>query len=138
MLQLNNERYALPATAMREISRWRAPTPVPGAPGVLPGLITQRGLVLPVVHLVRVLGLPETPPGRDTRYLIAHHNDIEMALMVDMVIDLVDLPDTALETLPATLNPQQARLLHAIARVDAQPVALIDLAAVVGAVQGEA
>ncbi|MBO9313640.1 MAG: chemotaxis protein CheW, partial [Chloroflexus sp.] len=45
-MRLASEYYALPGTSVREIMRWRTPTPVPGAPPVIPGLINQRGQIL--------------------------------------------------------------------------------------------
>jgi purine-binding chemotaxis protein CheW len=138
LLRLADELYAVHSTAVREIARWRQPTPVPGAPPMLPGIINQRGVVLPVINMCALLGLSETPPGRSTRYLVAYHEDIGMALLVDMVLDLVELPDALRETVPPTLNPQQARLLHAIFRHDQQLIALLDLAEIVNVVSGEA
>jgi purine-binding chemotaxis protein CheW len=53
IVQLDRERYALPSAAVREIARYRPCTPVPGAPAALPGIISQRGAILPVVDLRR-------------------------------------------------------------------------------------
>lgn len=137
LVHLAREHYALPSNFVREISRWRVPIPVPGAPPIIPGIIHQRGVVLPVVRLCQLLGLPETAPGRATRYLIAQYDDVDMALQVDAVIDLVELADTAYEPVPATLNPHQARALQAITRLNDMPVALLDLGEIVKLARGE-
>lgn len=138
LLRVGDEYYALPSACVSEIARWRMPTPVPGAPAVLPGIINHRGVVLPVVHLALLLGLPETEAGRSTRYLIARHGEVDLALLVDAIIDMVNLPEADREPLPTTLNPQQARLLIAITRLDDLPVALLDLAEIVTLARGEA
>jgi purine-binding chemotaxis protein CheW len=134
-LRLGSERYALLSSYVREVARWYAPTPVPGAPPMLPGIINHRGVVLPVVNLCHLLGLPNIQPGRATRYLVSQYEDIDLALLVDAVIDLVDVAESEMEALPATLPPQQARLLYALCRVDDMPVSVLNLAEVIAAVR---
>ncbi len=111
--------------------RWRAPTPVPGAPEALPGIISQRGFIMPVVYIHTLLGLSVSPPDRSTRYVVVQYEDVDMALLVDAVIDLLDIPESAFESLPTALDPQRARLLHALARLDDKPLAVINLAALI-------
>jgi purine-binding chemotaxis protein CheW len=137
LLRLGNEQYALPSGFVREIARWREPTPVPGAPPIIPGIINQRGVVLPVIQLGRLLGFAEASSGRTTRYLIASYEDAEMALLIDEVIDLVDLADAAREQVPVSLNPQQARMLTAITWRNEQPVGLLNLGEIITIVRGE-
>ncbi|MFN8476413.1 MAG: chemotaxis protein CheW [Kouleothrix sp.] len=37
--------FALPSNSVREVLRYRAYTPVPGAPPMLPGILNQRGVI---------------------------------------------------------------------------------------------
>ena len=115
--------------------RWRAPTPVPGAPPVLPGIISQRGVVLPVVDLRLALGLPGAPPERSARLVIIQHEAGDLVLFVDAVIDLVALAAAARAQPPAALDPARARMLAAVARYADHPLALLNLAALIAAVQ---
>jgi purine-binding chemotaxis protein CheW len=137
LLRLADECYALESSAMSEITRWREPIPVPGSPPALPGIINQRGVVLPVVHLRVLLGLGATAPERATRYLVAQHGEVSMALLVDAVIDLVDLSGLEREAPPATLNPQQARVLQAVVRQDEQLILLLNLGEIIALLRGE-
>jgi purine-binding chemotaxis protein CheW len=138
LLRLSAEHYILDSTCVREVARWRAPTPVPGAPQAVAGIINQRGEVLPVINLSVLLGLHETPAGRSTRYLVAHHDDTSLALLVDSVVDLVMISTANHEPLPATLPPQQARLLQAVTRIEGKPASLLDLGEIVAAVRAGA
>jgi purine-binding chemotaxis protein CheW len=131
LLRLGEEVYGVTGTCVREITRWHAPTTVPGAPPALPGIINQRGFVMPVVNVRPLLGLPDDTPNRATRYVILQHEDVDIALIVDAVLDLLELQPATFQPLPAALDPQRARLLHALVRLDDQPVALIDLAALI-------
>lgn len=138
LLSLADEHFALSSTCAREIARWRTPTPVPGAPPEIIGIINQRGVILPVVQMCTLLGLATTPPGRSSRYLIMRYRDIDLALFVDAIIDLVDLSHVEPEPVPTTLDPQRARLLQGIVRLDDQLVALLDLAEIVAMLHAEA
>lgn len=89
VVQVADDRLALPGSAVRELGRWRPPTPVPGASPLIAGLVSQRGAVLPVVDLRLARGRAATPPGRAARLVVVRHAAVELALLVDAVHDLV-------------------------------------------------
>jgi purine-binding chemotaxis protein CheW len=130
LVRLASELYALPADSLSEIVRWRAPVAVPGAPAMLPGIIAQRGTVLPVVDMRLLLGLAAAAPGRSARYVVGSHGGVDMAMLVDEVLDLTDIERASLEPPPAALDLQQVRLLRAVTRYHDRPLALIDPGAV--------
>ncbi|MFV9507075.1 MAG: chemotaxis protein CheW [Oscillochloridaceae bacterium umkhey_bin13] len=135
VIRVSDELYALPGATVREVARWREPTPVPGAPPTLPGIISQRGVILPVVDLRHLLGLPAAAPTRQSRLVIARHETIEVALVVDAVFDLLPLPAANLTPPPAALDQQRARLLSAVARHDDRPLGILNLSALTTALQ---
>jgi purine-binding chemotaxis protein CheW len=127
LLQLAGELYGVPSASVREVVRYRAYTPVPGSPPSLPGILSQRGVILPVVELRPLLGLATAPFTRAARLVIVAHQEIDMALLVEAVLDLAALPAESLQPLPAALDPARARFLRGIARHEQQPVMLLDL-----------
>ena len=127
LLRLADELYGIPSASVREVIRYRAYTPVPGSPPSLPGILSQRGTILPVVELRPLLGLEVIPVTRAARLVIVAHQEIDMALLVESVLDLAALPADTLQSLPAALDPARARFLRGIADYEQQPVALIDL-----------
>jgi purine-binding chemotaxis protein CheW len=127
LVQLSGEIYGIPSASVREVVRYRPYTPVPGAPPTLPGILSQRGAILPLVELRPLLGLGVGEITRATRLVIVAHHDIDMALLVEAVLDLTALPADTVEPLPAALDPARARFLRGIARYDDEPVALLDL-----------
>ena len=127
LVQLERELYAIPSGSVREVARFRPWTPVPGAPASLPGIISQRGMVLPVVEPRPLLGLEQPDLTRAARLVIIVHNDIGMALLVEAVLDLVALPADVIESVPAALDPARARFLRGVAQHEDQPLGLLDL-----------
>lgn len=135
VLRLADELYGLPGAVVREVTRWREPTPVPGAPPTIPGIISQRGVVLPVVDLRLLLGLHAAVTDRASRLVVVQHEAVTVALHVDGVVDLVSLAAAERSAPPAGLEPGRARLLAAVARYGDRPLALLQLPAVIAAVQ---
>jgi purine-binding chemotaxis protein CheW len=127
LFRLERELYAVPSANVREIMRYRPWTPVPGAPASLPGIISQRGMILPIVELRPLLGLEQAGITREARLVIVVHNDIGMALLAEAVLDLVALPASAIEPAPSALDPARARFLRGVARHEDQPIGVLDL-----------
>ncbi len=128
LLHLADEHFALPITVVREVLRWRVPTHVPGAPPVLPGLISHRGEIVPVLLLARLLDLPHRTPDSRTRYVLVQHTTTRCALQVDAVFDLDTITDDDI----APANSASGRLLG-IVRRPARPVAILDIGALLAA-----
>lgn len=135
-VRLAAEHVALAGTVVREIMRWRTPTPVPGAPPTIPGLINQRGQILPVIDVRLLLGLPAAPPDRATRLIWVHHEQIDAALMVDAVVDLITIEAGQIEPPPINLTGAVQRAIQAIYRYrDDLSIAILDPAALFVLVQ---
>jgi purine-binding chemotaxis protein CheW len=127
LFRLERELYAIPSPSVREVARYRPWTLVPGAPASLPGIISQRGMILPVVELHPLLGLEQADVTRAARLVIVVHNEIGMALLADAVLDLVLLPASAVEPVPSALDPARARFLRGVVQHADQTIGLLDL-----------
>lgn len=138
LFRLERELYAIPSLGVREVARYRPYTPVPGAPPTLPGIISQRGMILPVVELHPLLGLAQAEVTRAARLVIVMHNEVGLALLVEAVLDLVALPADAIEPVPAALDPARARFLRGIVQHKGQPVGLLDLDEVIAGLREKA
>lgn len=127
LIRVEHELYAIPSASVREVARYRTVTPVPGAPRSLPGIISQRGSILPVVDLRLTLDLGLADITRASRLVVVNHQDTDMALLVDAVLDLAIIPAEQVELVPAALDPARARFLTGIVQLEGEPVALLDL-----------
>jgi len=135
-MRLASEYYALPGTSVREIMRWRTPTPVPGAPPMIPGLINQRGQILTVIDARLLLGLAAAPLDRSTRLVWIQHHATDAALLVDAVIDLITIAPDHLTPPPINLTGSAQRVIQAVyQRDDDQPTAILDPSALLILVQ---
>ncbi|WP_052343878.1 chemotaxis protein CheW [Kallotenue papyrolyticum] len=123
---LADEQYALPVEQVREVLRWRTPTPVPGTPPALLGLIHHRGAILPVVDARHVLGLPLVAPTRTTRLLVIEDEQTQAALLCDAVADIAALDAAAIEP-PSALPGADANLVSGVCCYERKPTAVLHL-----------
>jgi purine-binding chemotaxis protein CheW len=109
---LENECYAIPIQAIREVIRVLELTEIPRAPKNLLGVIKRGPEVLPVYDLkVRLKLRDQAPclcgPDRDltslsrlSRILIVHEPQGDLGILVDRVLGVVRLAPSTIEPLP--------------------------------------
>ncbi len=135
LISMGGETYALPSSSVREVIRYREYTPVPGAPPILPGILSQRGLILPIVNAYPLLGLSAPSVSRATRLVIITHHDVDLALLVEAVHDLAVIDLETIEPLPVALDPARARFLRGLVHANEQLVPLLDLGELIASVR---
>ncbi|MGZ3426906.1 MAG: chemotaxis protein CheW [Polyangia bacterium] len=133
---VGGEVYGVEILSIREIIKLREITEVPRAPRFLLGVVTVRGLVLPVVDLRLRLRLDVPPLGRNARILVVMHKGERFGLLVDEVRGVVRFADEQVEPPPASLAPSEAPFLAGIGRYpddgEERMVILLSLDAVLG------
>jgi purine-binding chemotaxis protein CheW len=127
-VSVGDESYALAVEGVREVADLGDVAPVPGAPRAIRGVRNVHGQVMPVVDLGTVLGAPSG--DRCKRLVVAEHEGRLAGLAVDAVIGV--------EGIPAAEEDVDSRFLTGAALSDGALVGVIDLRAVLDAVQGEA
>lgn len=92
---LAGQRYGLKLTAVETVLPMVAVTPLPGSPDAILGAINVHGDILPVVDLRRRLGLRLVDYGPEARLLLARTPHRLVALAVDDVLGVIELPEEA-------------------------------------------
>jgi purine-binding chemotaxis protein CheW len=94
---LGEFELALPISALQEVVAFpEAITPVPLAPPHLLGLFNLRGLLIPIVHLGRFLGMPESADRREARVAVIASGDARLAVVFDRTGEMLRLPSSQL------------------------------------------
>ena len=127
-LRVGAERYALAVEQVHSVLDADGVTPVLGAPPSLLGVRVHEGQLLPVFRLATVLGVAEGEPAR--RIVVAAHAGRSAGFAVDDVLDVSELP-------PAREAPPASDRLHATVLDDGALVGVVDLPAVLGALEAE-
>lgn len=132
---LAGEAYAASIMDIREILKFVALTEVPRAPREVLGVLSKRGVVMPVVDLGAILGLrpPDKRVNRDQRVLVAGAGERVCGLRVDRVHEVVRLAQRAIEDVPPSLGAKNAHMLIGLGRVSVSVSASAAAASAAGA-----
>ena len=107
--RLDDQEYALPIANVVQVVRIVAITPMPEVSKIVKGVINVRGKVIPVIDVRRRFNLPAKSHDLNTQLLIAQMDSRMMALIVDVVSEVLTMPAGNIEP-PSEIAPQMARL----------------------------
>ena len=114
---LADEEYALKMEEAREIIRWRRPTKVPRAPDHIIGIISLRGIILPVFDVKKRLGLGELEPSRRTRIIVVSDGGSSLSgMVVDSITGVTDMPIDGIEPPPSVISGNEAEFIEGVGR----------------------
>jgi purine-binding chemotaxis protein CheW len=123
LIRVAEQTYALPIEAVEEVLAWAALTDLPNAPFFMAGVLDVAGQSVSVLSLNRLFGLPRNDPGPYTPLVLLRTSSPRLALEVDEVIRIVDLP--ASESTPISDDLSLNGCATASARVDDRTVLVL-------------
>jgi purine-binding chemotaxis protein CheW len=123
---LDDWRCALELSTVERVYRAVAVTPLPDAPDIVLGVVSVRGIVLPVVDIRRRFRLPEKNLTPDDRLIIARSTGCLVALVVDDVTDVVECAEKDI-TSPSAIVPGM-EYVEGVARLKDGMILIHDLA----------
>jgi purine-binding chemotaxis protein CheW len=127
VLALGPERYGVPAQQVQEIAELAGLTKVPGLPPFWAGLVNLHGRLYAVLDLRRYLGLPGTSPEGGGRVALVTAAGLSIALWVDDVLEVRDVPVTSLG--PSLAQAPENLRLSGVRGVTTDLLAVLDLGA---------
>ena len=77
---------------LREVTDYREPTPLPGCPPHIPGLMNLRGHALPLLDLGVFLDLGEPDAAAPRRVLVVAAEGMRVGLLADRILGVVRVP----------------------------------------------
>jgi purine-binding chemotaxis protein CheW len=110
------EDYAISLMDIKEIVKPREVTEVPHAPAFIRGIISLRGMIIPVFDLRMRLGFPDTPPTGKERFVVVRKGEGYCGLLVDEVYQVISLEQHPIEKPPAVLEGTDREFVAGIGR----------------------
>lgn len=86
---LRDRRFALPLSNVQRVIQAAAPTPLPGAPESVLGVLNIGGELAVVVDIAGRLGLPSSPLCPSQQMIVAHASDLDVAVVVDAIGEVI-------------------------------------------------
>lgn len=127
---LAGQRYALPIDRVQEIQQIVAFSEVPGGGLGVVGMVNLRGHVIPAVDVRALVGLPRQEYTLETPMIICRVRGHLIALCVDEVEDVVELPEGCLQAAPP-MHALAGKMVG-VARLESGLIYVIDLDLLLG------
>lgn len=124
---LGQEEYALEICSISEIIKVREFTDVPRTPGFILGIISLRGVVVPVFDLTARLRLGQAEITANSRIVICRAGDLVVGLLVDSISQVLQLQDDRIEPPPAILSGLDRDFMTGVGRSDGRMVVLLNI-----------
>lgn len=105
--EIGRESYGFPIDPVQEIIPPSHITRVPNAPREVMGILSLRGVVLPILDIGSFLGQTLGPETEDTRIIVVALEDEPAGVMVDRVLHTVAIPADQIEPPPATVADEK-------------------------------
>jgi purine-binding chemotaxis protein CheW len=137
VVSVQDDRYALPLPAVREVVSEYQLTPVPCAPHAVRGVINLRGEIVSVTDLGILLGLRAETVVRRSPLVVLTDGAVTTALLVDAVTDIAHVPGDAMTPPLAVADRVHADAVSGSFQTEGGPVALLEPAALLVPVGGE-
>jgi len=124
--------YALPFDSVLQMESYDGATLVPGAPDYVDGIVTVRGLVVPVVDLRTRFGLPRAELNLDTRIILTESRARVVALRVDSAREVIKLDIDKHQPAPSVVIERSSGFVHAVHPLGKRLLLLLDLPKLLG------
>jgi purine-binding chemotaxis protein CheW len=128
---LDDEEYALDILEIKEIIRLQTITPVPRTPDYLKGIITLRGVIVPVFDLRSRMGLKEAEHGPRTRIVVVYRGDEFAGMIVDSITQVMRVSVDRIEPPPPTIGTVEAEFIKGVTRHQERLIILLNLTRVI-------
>lgn len=122
-----DEKYAVNIMDLKEIIKPREVTEVPRVPGFVSGILSLRGIIIPVFDLRKRLGLARVGETGKERIIVVKKGEEFCGVLVDEVIQVVRIAGSTLEPPPAVLDGIDRDFVSGIGRFDRQMLILLNL-----------
>jgi purine-binding chemotaxis protein CheW len=122
---LDDPHYALPLAIVERVIRAVEISPLPRAPRIVRGVINVQGQILPIVDIRALFRLPSRATDIGDRFIIARTPRRVLALIVDRVIGISEVPEEKIVSAESALPFAEG--LRGVAKLEDGLVLIYDL-----------
>lgn len=122
------QKVGLPILSVQDIFQPDAITRVPLARPEVAGSLNLRGRIVTAIDMRVRLGLEPLDPDQKPMSVVVEYESELYSLIFDAVGDVMSLPDDWIERNPSTLDPVWRAVSVGIYRLDAELLAVLDVA----------
>lgn len=136
-MTIGGQTFGIPVLNVRDVLGPQAITRVPLAPAEIAGSLNLRGRIVTAINMRRRLDLPADGFVERAMAVVVEHDDEPFSLLVDEVGEVLSLPSTQREPVPATLDPRWRDVSQGIYRLDDKLLLVLGVGNVLGTIGAE-
>ncbi len=125
--RVSDEIYGINIMQIKEIIKPREVTEVPRSPSFVSGVISLRGIIIPILDMSDRLGLRRGAVTGRERVVVVRYGEAFTGLLVDEVIQVVRIAKNSLEPAPAVLEEINREFVAGIGRSEDRMIILLNL-----------
>ena len=130
---LGREEYGLDIRTISEIIKVKEFTDVPRVPDFVQGIISLRGVIVPVYDLAMRLHLGASTLTANSRIIVCQCEELIVGLLVDDITQVIALADEKIEPPPAVLTGLDRDCMTGVGRFQGRMVILLNVENVLNA-----
>ena len=124
--RVSSEIYAINIMEIKEIIKPREVTEIPRAPGFVSGVLSLRGIIIPIFNMRLRLGLAEGEKSGRERIIVVKRGEEFFGIFVDEVTQVVRIASATIEKPPAVLDGIDRDFVSGIGRFNSQMLILLN------------
>jgi len=125
--RVSDEIYGINIMEIKEIIKPREVTEVPRAPLFVSGILSLRGIIIPIIDMRVRLGLTREGATGKERIVVIRNSDSFSGLLVDEVIQVVQVQLDSVEAAPTVLDGIDREFVSGLGRSDGRLIILLNL-----------
>lgn len=126
LFKLADQDYAMDVSMVKEVIHYTDLTEVPNTDSYIRGVLSLRGIVVPVLDFMEYIGLSATIVTMNTRILIVHYDDLCIGILVDSVEGVFTITSDRLMPVPAFIGKEVLRFFKAAIEYNNRFILLIE------------
>jgi len=134
VFSISGENYALQLEELKEVIKPKSITPIPSAPPHIIGIISLRGIIVPIIDIKKILGISEEKEeiSPDSRFVLVEVKGKQFGFCVDSIKDVMRIPKSRLEVPPPTMGDINRDFISYFVHRDNEFIAVLNLEKMVG------
>ena len=125
--RVSDEIYGIDIMDIKEIIKPREVTEVPRTPDFVSGILSLRGVIIPIIDMRIRLGLARSGQTSKERVIVVKKNNSLSGLLVDEVIQVVRVNTDAFEEAPAVMAGVDRDFISGIGRSDERMIIIVNV-----------
>jgi purine-binding chemotaxis protein CheW len=125
--RIEDQQYAFRIEQIQEIVILDQVTQTPQVADYVEGVGNLRGAIIPIINLRKLFGLDPKPTNGDTRTIVVNVGERTMGCTVDMVSQVIRIPEESIQPAPETVTAGGANYISGFAKLGDSLVILLEI-----------